>query len=628
MYTSKKKKEDIGIRNSRYCHMEEIFDDLYRKSQQGSNFYRLMENIESENNLKLAYRNIKKNSGSYTAGCDGMTIKDIKEMEERVVILKIRTKLRNFHPKLVKRAEIPDGNGKFSSRVVPSVWDRIIQQAILQVMEPIAEAKFHPNSNGFRPLKSSETAMAQTMKLIQLQKLYYMIDFDINSFFDTADQNKLMSQLWNMGFRDKRLLCIIKKMLKADIKCSSGEIVKPEKGLLQSGILCPLLANIVLNDLDWWIDSQWAGFPTKKEYACTVHENGSVNRAHKFSSMRNYSNLKEVFFVRYADEIKLFCRNPDSAKRFQIAASKWLKEELKLDINEDKTKVVNLKTDKSFFLGFTIGTTVKGKKRICVTHISPEKINRIQKVLIEKVKEMQRPHDENKLFLTINRYNSEVIRIHNYYRIATCVYLDLEPVQQHMHYVFANRLGKEYSRNGKVPAGYIGDNYGNTAQIRYIHKKCVIPVGAVKNTDARFLPRKYNKYTEEGRKAIDTGSGINMEILHSLLHQTYVNRSVEYMDNRVTVYTAQKGKCRVMGTELTTDNMHCHHKVPISLGGTDEFKNLIYIRADVHRLIHAADMDTISNLLIQISPDCTQLRKINSLRAMCNLESITNVNSN
>lgn len=628
MYTTCEKKDDIKIRNNSYYNMESTFDDLYKKSQQGYNFYKLMEIIVSENNLKLAYRNIKKNTGSYTAGCDGITIKDIKDMNEEEVIRKIQTKLHNFNPKLVKRVEIPKANGKMRPLGIPSIWDRIIQQAILQVMEPIAEAKFHPNSNGFRPLKSCETAMAQTMKLIQLQKLYYVVDFDIKGFFDNVNHNKLMSQLWNMGFRDKRLLTIIKKMLKANIKMPDGTVVTPEKGTPQGGVLSPLLANIVLNDLDWWIDSQWAGFPTKKEYACYEHENGSINRAHKFSSMRDYSKLKEVFFVRYADDFKLFCKNLESAKRLHIATSKWLKEELKLEISEEKTKVVNLKTDKSDFLGFTIGTTMKGNKRICVTHISPKNIERIQKALVEKVKEMQKPHDENELFLTINRYNSIVIGIHNYYKIATCVYLDLEPVQQHMHYVFANRIGKEYNRNGCVPKGYISDNYGKSAQIRYIHKKCVIPIGSVKNVDAKFMPRKYNKYTVEGREAIKTGQGINMEILHLLLARTFVNRSMEYMDNRITVYTAQRGKCRVMGTELTLDNMHCHHMKPISLGGTDEFKNLIYIRADIHKLIHAVKSETIDEMLKQLNLNNEQLNKVNKLRSKCDLEAITQVNSN
>ena len=623
MYTTNKKKDDIKVRNNSYYDMEKTFDDLYAKSLNGNGFYHLIEIITSENNIKLAYRNIKTNTGSYTAGCDGMTIKNIEGMEEDEVIEKIKNKFQNFNPKLVKRVERPRADGELIPLGIPSIWDRIIQQAILQVMEPIAEAKFHPNSNGFRPLKSCETAMAQTMKLIQQQKLFYVVDFSIKGFFDNVNHNKLMSQLWNMGFKDKRLLSIIKKMLKANIKLPDGTVITLKKGTLQGGVLSPLLGNIILNDLDWWIDSQWASFPTKKEYACYVHENGSVNRAHKFSSMRNYSNLKEVFFVRYADDFKLFCRDLDSATKMHIATKKWLKEELKLEVNEEKTKVVNLKTDKLDFLGFTIGTVMKGKKRVCSTHISSKNIERIQKVLIEKVKEMQKPHDGSELFLTINRYNSIVIGIHNYYRIATCVCLDLEPIQQHMHYVFTNRLKKQYNRNGTPPKGYISENYGNSKQLRYIHKQCVIPIGCIKTSDAKQLPRKYNKYTPEGREAMRNSYGINMEILHALLNQKFINRSMEYMDNRVTVYTSQKGKCQVMGTDLVIENMHCHHKLPVSLGGTDEFKNLIYIRADVHNLIHAVEEEYIEKLLFQIKPNAKQLSKINKLRKICNLKEIT-----
>ena len=98
MYTSNKKKDDIKIRNNSYYNMEGIFDDLYAKSQQGYNFYKLMDIISNESNLKLAYRNIKKNTGSYTAGCDGMTIREIKKMDEDVVIQRVKTKLQNFNP--------------------------------------------------------------------------------------------------------------------------------------------------------------------------------------------------------------------------------------------------------------------------------------------------------------------------------------------------------------------------------------------------------------------------------------------------------------------------------------------------------------------------------------------------
>ena len=133
----------------------------------------------------------------------------------------------------------------------------------------------------------------------------------------------------------------------------------------------------------------------------------------------------------------------------------------------------------------------------------------------------------------------------------------------------------------------------------------------------------YNKYTPEGREAMISKTNVNINILHALLNQKHVNRSMEYMDNRITVYTAQKGKCGVTGLELELDDMHCHHKTPIKLGGTDEFKNLIYLKTDVHKLIHATNESTIKTLLKKLNPDTKQLNKINMLRNKCNLAEIT-----
>ena len=140
----------------------------------------------------------------------------------------------------------------------------IVQQCILQVLEPICEAKFHERSNGFRPNRSAEHAIAQCCKMIQTQHLYFVVDVDIKGFFDNVNHSKLIKQLWTMGVRDKKLLCIIKAMLKAPIIMPNGDKIYPEKGTPQGGILSPLLANVVLNELDWWIDSQWENMPTHR----------------------------------------------------------------------------------------------------------------------------------------------------------------------------------------------------------------------------------------------------------------------------------------------------------------------------------------------------------------------------
>ena len=154
--------------------MIEIFDNLYEDSRQGRKFNNLMELITSENNIKLSYRNIKNNTGSTTHGVDKLTIKDISNIPEDLFIKIVRKQLSNYKPKPVRRVEIPKSNGKTRPLGIPTIWDRIIQQCILQVLEPIYEAKFHERNNGFRPNRSTEHAMAQCYKMIHHQKLYFV----------------------------------------------------------------------------------------------------------------------------------------------------------------------------------------------------------------------------------------------------------------------------------------------------------------------------------------------------------------------------------------------------------------------------------------------------------------------
>lgn len=211
------RKEARKIRNSEYYGMESIFDTLYAESRNGKTFNHLMAIIESEENIKLAYRTIKRNHGSKTPGVDKKTIRNLAKLNEDEYVRLVKKKFSNYHPRPVRREEIPKDNGKTRPLGIPAISDRIVQQCILQVMEPICEAKFSENSNGFRPNRSAETAIAQCCRLIQVQHLYHVVDLDIKGFFDNINHTKLIRQIWSLGIRDKKLLCIIKQMLKAPV---------------------------------------------------------------------------------------------------------------------------------------------------------------------------------------------------------------------------------------------------------------------------------------------------------------------------------------------------------------------------------------------------------------------------
>ena len=343
MLTSERREKKQGkIRNSEYYGMESIFDTLYAESRNGKTFNHLMAIIESEENIKLAYRTIKRNHGSKTPGVDKKTIRNLAKLSEDEYVRLVKKKFSNYHPRPVRREEIPKDNGKTRPLGIPAISDRIVQQCILQVMEPICEAKFSENSNGFRPNRSAETAIAQCCRLIQVQHLYHVVDLDIKGFFDNINHTKLIRQIWSLGIRDKKLLCIIKQMLKASVILPNGEKIYPTKGTPQGGILSPLLANIVLNELDWWIASQWENMPTRTEFTIRQNRSGAEIKSHVYRALRR-SNLKEMHSVRYADDFKIFCSSHEDAVKAYHATAKWLKDRLGLDVSPEKSRIVNLK---------------------------------------------------------------------------------------------------------------------------------------------------------------------------------------------------------------------------------------------------------------------------------------------
>ena len=159
-------------RNAERYDAKETGYRLFEDSQNGKTFDRLMPLIVSEQNIILAYRNICKNSGSKTPGTDGKAIVAIQSLPIESVIKTVRNKLNYYQPKKVRRVEIPKDNGKTRPLGIPSIWDRLIQQCILQILEPICEAKFHERNNGFRPYRSTQNAIAQCYKMAQLQNLH------------------------------------------------------------------------------------------------------------------------------------------------------------------------------------------------------------------------------------------------------------------------------------------------------------------------------------------------------------------------------------------------------------------------------------------------------------------------
>jgi RNA-directed DNA polymerase len=387
---SKKTPKQKKLRHAEYYNLTETFDKLYADSKQGKTFTKLYDLAVSEENILLAYRNMKRNKGSSTAGTDKRNIKDLEIIPREKFVELVKRKMAFYQPKPVKRVEIPKHDGKMRPLGIPTIMDRVVQQCILQVLEPICEAKFFERSNGFRPNRSAENALAQCYRMVQKQHLYYVVDVDIKGFFDNVNHTKLRQQMWELGIRDKRILSIITAMLKAPVILPNGDKLFPDKGTPQGGLCSPLLGNIVLNELDWWVASQWENIPTRHNYQTRIMKNGTVDRSPVIRALTT-TNLKEMYIVRYADDFKIFCRSYEGAKRVFIAVRLWLKERLKLDISESKSKIINLKKNYSDFLGFKFKAVKKGNSYVVRSHMSDKALKREAEKLIDQVEEWKLP---------------------------------------------------------------------------------------------------------------------------------------------------------------------------------------------------------------------------------------------
>lgn len=626
MVNKKKPLKKQKIRNAEYYDMQTAFDKLYADSVSGRQFRNLVELIQRPENIMLAYRNLRKNSGSKTAGVDKKTISDLNKWSDKKLVNHVQRKLDWYVPNAVRRVEIPKDNGKKRPLGIPTIMDRLIQQCILQVLEPICEAKFFKRSNGFRPTHSAENAIAQAERMIQNIGCYYVIDIDIHGFFDNVNHGKLLKQMWALGIRNKKLLSIISAMLKAEV----AGIGFPEKGTPQGGIISPLLSNIVLNELDWWVASQWEEMPTKRNYVHRIYANGTPDKSNTIRALRSYTKLKECYLVRYADDFKIFCKKHSDAVKLFEATKQWLWERLGLEISPEKSKIVNVKRHYSEFLGFKLKVREKGKKPdgskryVIEAHVRDKALKKIRARSKEIIGQIRRTYDPKMEYRLIQKYNSYLIGVHNYYCIATHVNLDIHEIAFDVKKSLYNRLKHRLQRTGSISNRYIQEKYGRSREVRYLNGHAVVPIAYVQHRVPMDRKNRVNPYTPECRTEIHKNlAGLNLAVMNHLMNTPAGQQSVEYNDNRIALYVAQKGKCAVSGIALDANQVDCHHKKPLSLGGDDSYQNLIIVSDAVHILIHSSSERTIKKYLNDLQLNSKQLAKLNNLRKLAEMPQIT-----
>ena len=385
----------------------------------------------------------------------------------------------------------------------------------------------------------------------------------------------------------------------------------------------------MLNELDWWIASQWEYIPTKHKYI--IEQNGRNNKGHKYNALRK-TKLKECYGIRYADDFKILCRNKKDASKIYKATTQWLKERLQLEISEEKSKITYLKNCYSEFLGIKLKVHKKGKKAngkvkyVIKSKITDKAKNKIIKEIKQYNENIKKSNTKEKIYQEINKYNAYVIGVHNYYEMATHVYEDFKEIAYKVIPNTKHKIGQIISeKDGKIIPKYVPKRYNKSRQLKFIGSIPLIPIGYICHKHPMIKKKTTNKYTKIGREEIHKElECINPYKLNYLMKNYIPNKSVEYNDNRLSLYVAQKGKCAVTKQEMSLGEMHCHHIKPKEQGGTDKYSNLVFIIKDVHKLIHAKKEKTIKYYIAKIRADKEIISKINKLREKALLPPISN----
>ena len=329
----------------------------------------LLEEILNPNNMNKAYKKVIANKG--VAGVDGITVEEefdyLKENGDRI---KNQIRKRRYKPQPVKRVQIPKENGKMRNLGIPTVTDRIIQQAIFQVISPIFEKQFNDNSFGFRPGKSCEQAVTKALEYLN-DGYEWIVDIDLEKFFDTVNQDKLITII-GKTITDGDVVSLIRKYLSAGVM--EKGIVKPTYvGTPQGGNLSPLLSNIMLNELDKELET------------------------------------RGLNFVRYADDCIILVKSEKAANRVLTSITKFIEKKLGLKVNAEKSKVT--RPTKTKYLGFSFWKSPKGQWK-------PKPHLKSYQKLIRKLKQLTDRSWSISLDSRIKKINYVVRGWVNYFRIA------------------------------------------------------------------------------------------------------------------------------------------------------------------------------------------------------------------
>ena len=562
------REKSLNVSNNKNI-IYETQEELFLKSKGNNNHHHLYRKVLDEKNIRYAIDQVNRNPGRNTPGPDGMTFKDLMQKPYEEVVLLVSATLRSRQERYVREVEIPKENGKTRKLGIANILNRIAQQCVLNILEPIVEPYFYRNSYGFRHNLSTKhcvSRMGVTLTTMKHEKWIY--DCDLANFFGTVQLDIVLNLLRiNFGIKDGQFLKLIKNLMWLNIK-KRGSIIKYEGvGLAQGTILGPVLANVQFDDFERKIQ-QMEMSSREKDYT-TTHLYRHKNTKERYIEWRNqnYPGKYNIVMYRYAEDFILLSNNPYDLESVIEIFRRWCQEN-KLTINEEKTKIIHGYDVQFNFLGYHIKAGNKG------LIISIKNYKQVKSDIGRLIKECVKNGNLLKLNHALNG-------LYCYYDIAT----NLNNLSMYI---------------GKVLFKMSKRNKNNLAKVVWLRGHDEYEITNLRTS--RVL--KVNMW--ELRKQTSKSPGIYCRDisywepqpidnyrLTEWCEKLIANRQ-SYTNARIVGFILSKAKVQktepVLGLNLIDIDpaeIDIHHKKPVQYGGTDDYNNLIFLHRRVHKAIHS-----------------------------------------
>lgn len=599
----------LNVNLSCETDLKNLQDFLYEKSGQNKTFTGLLEAVASEVTIVTAIHNIKSNKGSKTAGVDKVKMDKYLQMPKDEVVALVQCNLHKYLPKPARRVYIDKGNGKQRPLGIPTILDRIIQECIRIIIEPICEAKFYPHSYGFRPYRAQKHAISDICHTINLpakpqNKAVFALEGDIKGCFDNIDHRILLQKLWKMGIHDKRVITLIRQTLKAGY-VEYDILYHSNIGTPQGGIISPLLSNVYLNDFDWYVGRQY----------CEPHRK-CKQKNNDIARLRNQGKNQKYNF-RYADDWIILTTKRYEAERMKKRLTKYFRHRLKLELSDEKTKITDMRKDGAEFLGFVIraekARTADKDSENLVGKPFPNMVKLSAKItkICDEIHAMKRMRETSDRVAQIHYVNSMIMGIAEYIKTSICS--KAFSVMGHRIYISCHytwkRLYPDMGMSMKIPLGELNNlphrHEGYTAKTHAIKHEGMwvgITYAFITHSQHEKLPlnQKTTPYTAEGRAlyarqrkrqkplpmnrpSVNSDDDLRMSAYADSIY------NFEYFMNREYAFNRDKWKCRCCGTDLTyRKDRHCHHVNRwLPIGKINKVPNLAWVCMDCHQRIHS-----------------------------------------